>query len=445
MKPLALVVAAVIIAFAPSASHAQTAPAATSWITSWLGSVQGPYPVGNPSAQPDQRFAFPLPEIGARDQTFRMIVRPDVWGRQARLRLSNAFGTKPLALDGVYVGLALGGPAVVKGTNTAVTFRGKGDVVIAPGAWAWSDPVDLTFVRNPDAGELAGRKLAVSFHVAGESGPMTWHAKALTTSFVTAPDAGTQGAVEEDEAFPYSTASWFFLDAVDMRMPVDTRLVVAFGDSITDGTASTMNGDDRWPDVLSRRLHRAFGNRIAVVNAGIGGNQVAGPPRYSAEKPYPGGPSAGARLERDVLLLSGVTAVIFFEGINDFSKNGNATVDTVTDAMRQDVALMRSRIPGVRVIGATLTSALNATNPAHGSREQDDKRRSLNAFIKSSGVFDAVVDFDAVTLDPATGEMKAAFVPESTTGGPGDRLHPNRAGYLAMGTAIDLKMFGIER
>jgi lysophospholipase L1-like esterase len=445
MKPLALVVAAVIIAFAPSASHAQTAPAARSWITSWLGAVQGPYPVGNPSAQPDQRFAFPVPETGARDQTFRMVVRPDVWGRQARLRLSNAFGTKPLALDGVYVGLALGGPAVVKGTNTGVTFRGKGDVVIEPGAWAWSDPVDLAFVRNPDAGELAGRKLAVSFHVAGESGPMTWHAKALTTSFVTAPDAGAKGAVEEDEAFPYSTASWFFLDAVDMRMPADTRLVVAFGDSITDGTASTMNGDDRWPDVLSRRLHRAFGNRIAVVNAGIGGNQVVGPPRYSAEKPYPGGPSAGARLERDVLLLSGVTAVIFFEGINDFSKNGNATVDTVTDAMRQDVALMRSRIPGVRVIGATLTSALNATNPAHGSREQDDKRRSLNAFIKSSGVFDAVVDFDAVTLDPATGEMKAAFIPESTTGGPGDRLHPNRAGYLAMGTAIDLKVFGIER
>ena len=445
MKPFPLAVAAVIIVLAPSASHAQTVIAATSWITSWLGSVQGPYPVGNPSAQPDQRFAFPLPQTGARDQTFRMIVRPDVWGRHARLRLSNAFGTKPLALDGVYVGLALSGAAVVKGTNTGVTFSGKGDVTIAPGAWAWSDPVDMAFVRNPDAGELAGRKLAVSFHVAGDSGPMTWHAKALTTSFVTAPDAGAKGAVEEDEAFPYSTASWFFLDAVDMRMPADTRLVVAFGDSITDGTASTMNGDDRWPDVLSRRLHRAFGNRVAVVNAGIGGNQVAGPPRYSAEKPYPGGPSAGARLERDVLLLSGVTAVIFLEGINDFSKNGNATVDTVTDAMRQDVALMRARIPGVRVIGATLTSALNATNPAHGSREQDDKRRSLNAFIKSSGVFDAIVDFDAVTLDPGTGEMKAAFIPESTTGGPGDRLHPNRAGYLAMGTAVDLKVFGIER
>jgi lysophospholipase L1-like esterase len=204
-----------------------------------------------------------------------------------------------------------------------------------------------------------------------------------------------------------------------------------------------MNGDDRWPDVLSRRLHRAFGNKIAVVNAGIGGNQVAGPPRYSAEKPYPGGPSAGTRLERDVLLLSGVTAVIWLEGINDFSKNGNAAVDTVTAAMREGVAKMRARMPGVRVIGATLTSALNAKSPAHGSKEQDDKRQALNAFIKSSGLFDAVADFDAATLDPATGELKAEFIPESTTGGPGDRLHPNRDGYLAMGSAIDLKVFGI--
>jgi lysophospholipase L1-like esterase len=410
-------------------------------VTAWAGSVQGPYPVGNPSAQPDQRFAFPVPANGARDQSFRLIVRPDAWGRQARLRFSNAFGTKPLALDGVYAGLALGGPALVKGSNQPVAFGGKPDVIVAPGESVWSDPVDLAFVRDPDAPELAGRKLAVSFHVAGESGLMTWHAKALTTSFVTAPGAGARGAVEEDEAFPYSTASWFFLDAVDMRMPADTRLVVAFGDSITDGTASTMNGDDRWPDVLSRRLHRAFGNRIAVVNAGIGGNQVAGPAEYSAAKPFSGGPSAAVRLERDVLSLSGVSAVIWLEGINDFSKNGNAAVDTVTAGMRETVARLRARIPGVRVIGATLTSALNATNAAHGSKEQDDKRRALNAFIRSSGVFDAVADFDAVTLDPATGEMKAAFIPESTTGGPGDRLHPNRAGYLAMGAAIDLGVF----
>jgi lysophospholipase L1-like esterase len=443
MTPFVLAFAAVVIAFAPAASHAQTATGPAKWVTTWTGSVQGPYPVGNPSAQPDQRFAFPVPANGARNQTFRMIVRPDGWGRQARLRFSNAFGTRPLILDGVYAGLALGGPAVVKGSNRPVSFGGRPEVTVAPGASAWSDPVDLAFVHDPDAPELGGRKLAVSFHVAGESGPMTWHAKALTTSFVTAPEAGATGALEEEEAFTYSTASWFFLDAVDMMMPAETALIVAFGDSITDGTASTMNGDDRWPDVLSRRLHRAFGNRFAVVNAGIGGNQVAGPAEYSPAKPFAGGPSAGARLERDVLTLSGVSAVVWLEGINDFSKNGNAAVDTVSGAMKDAVARLRAGIPGVRVIGATLTSALNATNTAHGSKEQDEKRRALNAFIRSSGVFDAVADFDAVTFDPSTGEMKAAFIPESTTGGPGDRLHPNRAGYLAMGGAIDLGLFRV--
>src|SRR5262249_48389132 len=154
----------------------------------------------------------------------------------------------------------------------------------------------------------------------------------------------SKGADEEEAAFPYSTASWFFLDAVDMMMPADTRVVVAFGDSITDGTATTMNGDDRWSDVLSRRLHRAFGNKIAVVNAGIGGTQVAGPAEYSAAKPFSGGPSAGARLERDVLSLSGVGAVIWLEGINDFSKNGNAAVDTVTAGMRDIGARLRAGI-----------------------------------------------------------------------------------------------------
>src|SRR5262249_44289649 len=214
-----------------------------------------------------------------------MMVRPDVWSRQARLRFSNVFGTRALTLDGVHVGLALGGPALVKGSNRPVAFGGKPEVTIAPGAHAWSDPVDLAFVRDPDAPEVAGRRLAVSFHVVGESGPMTWHAKALTTSFVTPPDAGAKGAAEEEAAFPYPTASWFFLDAVDMMMPPDTRLIVTFGDSITDGTASTMNGDDRWPDVLARRLHRAFGNKVAVINAGIGGNRVASPAEYSAAEP----------------------------------------------------------------------------------------------------------------------------------------------------------------
>jgi lysophospholipase L1-like esterase len=285
---------------------------------------------------------------------------------------------------------------------------------------------------------LAGRKLAISFHIPGESGRMTWHAKALTTSYLTAPGAGAKGQLDDESAFPYTTTSWYFLDAVDVMAPANTRVIVAFGDSITDGTASTLNGDDRWPNALSRRLHAVYGNRISVVNAGIGGNQVLGPPEYSREKPFAGGPSAGRRLERDVIALSGVSAVIWLEGINDFGVN--ATPEAVEAGMREMVARLRQAIPGVRVIGATVVSALGNVSAAHGSPEEDRKRRALNKFIRTGDVFDGVADFDRATIDNATGELRPEFVPDSTTGGAGDKLHPNRAGYMAMAASIDLKL-----
>jgi len=436
MRRFVFLIVAGIILLLP---HTLSAQQGATWVESWVASAHGPYPVGNPSAQPDQRFAFPSAQAGANDQTFRLIVRPDIWGRQARLRLSNVFGTKPVTFDDAFVGLQMGAGALVKGSNQPVTFGGKASVTVAPGSAVWSDAVQLGFVRDP--AELAGRKLAISFHVAGESGPMTWHAKALTTSYVTAPGAGSKGKSDDEAAFPYSTASWFFLDAVEMMAPANSFAIVAFGDSITDGTASTMNGDDRWPDMLSRRLHAVHGNRIAVVNAGIGGNQIAGPAEYGPQKPFPGGPSAMQRLERDVLGLSGVTAMIWLEGINDFSRNGNASVEKVQNGMREVVGRIRARQPQMRVIGATVVSALGSSNAAHGFPEQDDKRKALNEFIRASGLFDGVIDFDKATLDPQTGGLKAQFVPESTTGGPGDKLHPNRAGYLAMGVAIDLDLF----
>lgn len=407
------------------------------WVTAWTGSAQGPYPVGNPSAQPNQSFAFPQPEEGARDQTFRLVLRPDLWGRRARLRFSNAFGTRPLQLAGVHAGLQFGGAALLPGSNRPVRFGGADSVTVPPGGQVWSDAVELPFAAEPDSALLMGRKLAVSFHVAGPSGPMTWHAKALQTSYVTPPGAGSRGAEEGEASFPFSTASWFFLDAVDMTAPAGTPVVLCFGDSITDGTASTMNGDDRWPDVLSRRLHATLGNRVAVVNAGIGGNQVVGPAEYGPQKPFPGGPSALARLERDIISLSGIRAVVWLEGTNDFSRNGNASFEAVRDGMRQGVERLRAAIPGIRVVGATVTSALGSTSAAHGHAEQDGKRKALNAFIREGGLFDAVVDFDAATLDPATGGLRPEMVPDSTIGGPGDKLHPNRAGYLAMGMAVE--------
>ena len=142
-----------------------------------------------------------------------------------------------------------------------------------------------------------------------------------------------------------------------------------------------------------------------------------------------------------MLELSGVGAMTWLEGINDFSRNGNASVEKAQNGMKEVVGRIRARRPQMRVIGATVVPALGASNAAHGFPEQDDKRKALNEFIRTSGLFDGVIDFDKATLDPQTGGLKAQFVPESTTGGPGDKLHPNRAGYLAMGMAIDLDLF----
>jgi len=255
-----------------------------------------------------------------------------------------------------------------------VTFGGRHDVTIAPGSSVLSDPVKLSFVQDPDDLWLSGRKLAVSFHVAGDTGPMTWHAKALTTSYVSAPGSGSRGAETGEASFPYSTTSWYFLDAIDMQVAPATHAVVAFGDSITDGTASTLNGDDRWPDVFARRMHAAFGDRFSVVNAGIGGNMVIGPADY-AQHPFAGGPAALERLERDVISLPGVSAVIWLEGINDFG-NAGASVDAVEAGVRQGVQRLRARLPGVRIIMATLTSSLHSTNEQYGSPEVESKRQA---------------------------------------------------------------------
>jgi lysophospholipase L1-like esterase len=438
-RRFAQIVFGCVFAFAAvvQTTDAQTkAATAPHWVAAWTASAHGPYPVGNPTAQPELKFAFPDAARGAVDQSFRMIVRPDIWGKQARIRLSNAFGAKPVTFDGAFVALQTSGSAVLTGTSRPVTFAGKRSVTVDAGKDVVSDAVSLPFVKNPTDPMLVGRRLAVSFHVAGESGPMTWHAKALTTSYLTPPGGGAHGGDESELAFPLSSTSWYFLDEVEMTAPAGTHVIVAFGDSITDGTASTLNGDDRWPDVFGRRVHAAAGDRYAIVNEGIGGNQVIGPTDYAA-KPIAGGPSALDRLQRDVISLPGVSTVIWLEGINDFGA-ADASAQAVSDGVRDGVKRLRERIPGVRIYMATLTGALNST-PTHGRPEVEAKRQEYNQFIRSAGIFDGVIDFDTITLDPKTGELKAEYQPNSTTGGPGDKLHPNRAGYAAMGNNIDLR------
>ena len=431
---LSLIVACVAL------SHAQRAdrlPAGQKWAATWAASVHGPYPAGNPSAQPELKFAFPDAAQGAVDQSFRLIVKPDLWGDQFRIRLANTFGAQPVTFDAIFIGVSAGGGSIVRGTNTRVTFAGQPAVTLAPGDSAYSDSAVL---KLPSGGAMDGRKLAVSFHVAGPSGPMTWHAKALQTSYLSGHRSGTRTSFEDETGFPYTTTSWYFLDAVDVMAPSSTVVVCAFGDSITDGTLSTLNGDDRWPDVLSRRLHAAYGSRVSVVNAGIGGNRILTPESYPLPKPFGGGPSALLRLERDLFGLSGVSAVVLLEGINDIS--AGASADEIIAGMRELVARVKAK--GLKIVGATITPSLGA-NGNSGTPHADERRRAVNNFIRTGGLFDAVADFDAATVDPKTGGLREEFVPNSTIGGAGDRLHPNRAGYLAMGTAVDLKIFAPAR
>jgi lysophospholipase L1-like esterase len=433
LRILAILSLFVAMPHAMAAQAAAQLPAGQKWVATWAASVHGPYPSGNPSAQPELKFAFPVASEGAVDQSFRLIVKPDLWGGRFRIRLANTFGTQPITFSAVHIGVAASGGSIVKGTNRPVLFNRSTSTTIPPGASVFSDGVDM---KLPSGAMTEGRKLAISFHVAGPTGPMTWHAKALQTSYLSGHRSGVHTNDEGDGAFPYTTTSWYFLDAVDVMAPADTVVVCAFGDSITDGTLSTLNGDDRWPDVLSRRLHAAYGNRIAVVNAGIGGNRILTPERYPPPQPFSGGPSALQRLERDLFGLSGISAVVLLEGINDISSGASA--EAIIAGMRELVSRVKAK--GIKIVGATITPSLTA-NGNSGTPDANQRRLTVNTFIRTGGIFDAVADFDAATVDARTGALREEFVPNSTVGGPGDRLHPNRAGYQAMGAAIDLTLF----
>jgi len=421
---------AVVILGIPAAVADEEGHGKQKWVVSWAASAHGLYPSGTAVAQPDLEFAFPSAETGANDQTFRLIVRPNLWGDRFRLRFSNFFGTKAVTLDDVFLGQQASAGALVPGTNHRVTFARGRSVTIPTGQSVLSDAVELEFVDEVEKFSLEGRKLAVSFHVAGTSGPMTWHSKGMQTSYITNPGAGSHSNDQGDAAFPNSTTSWYFLDALDVMAPADTFVVATFGDSITDGTASTLNGDDRWPDVLFRRLRAAFGNRVSLVNEGIGGNRVV-------SDAGAGGPSALSRLERDVFNLSGISAVVWLEGINDLSAGTSA--EAVIAGIQEGARRIRDPQSGrgLKLIQATITSALGNNPDPKFDVDRDNRRKVVNAFIRSAGIFDSVADFDRVTVDPNTGQMRAEFLHNSTTNVV-DHLHPNRAGYLKMGGEVDI-------
>ena len=403
------------------------------WVATWSASTTA-FGVGSPVAQPDLQYPLPTATTdGVVDQTIRMVIKPDLWGDTMRFRFSNVFGDRPVTLSRVTVALQSYAGNAGEDTLTRVTFNRQNSVTIPKGQEVWSDAVELDWVDDADDFAVVGGNLLVSVAVQGKSGAISWHGKAVTTNYLTPQGSGDHTFDKDDSAYPYTSTSWYFLNAVDVMAASNTVVVCAFGDSITDGTASTINGNDRWANDLSRRLHKAYGNQVSVVNQGIGGNTVNRPGQASE--------SAVQRLDRDVLGLSGLTHVVWLEGINDVP----AVTPDVVIAGYQNV-VTRLHAAGVKVVGATVTSALNPTltDPAAiaSNKLKDDYRKALNVFIRGSGIYDSVADMDAATLNPATGAMQPPFLPPSSIGGTVlDWLHPNRAGYQAMANTVDLRIF----
>jgi len=362
-----------------------------------------------------------LPADGG-DFTIRQVVRLSSGGRQLRLRFTNALGTAPLRIDGAHVAhsVGAGSAAIAPGSDRAITFDGRPGVAIPPGAIFLSDPIDLP---SP-----ALQPLAVSLHLKDAPRTFTVHRAARTTAYVA---SGDQTAAA-DLPGAASLVQWTQIAAVDVSGPA-VETVATFGDSITDGSGAGVDRYERWPDVLAQRLQADPKTRhIGVVNAGIGGNRLLKDGN---------GPNGLARFDRDVLSLPGLTTVIVLIGVNDIgtlSREGQvtvekrqATVEGLAAGYRQLVERAHAR--NVRVIGATILP-FGGTKTYRSDADADADRRAVNQWIRTAGVFDAVVDFDKVAADPADpSRLLAAF-------DSGDKLHPSPAGYQAMGSAVPLNL-----
>jgi lysophospholipase L1-like esterase len=340
--------------------------------------------------------------------SIRNVVHTSAGGGRARVHLSNAFGATPLTFGHVTVAVQGTGPDAVPGTLRSLTFGGAPGVVVPAGAEALSDPVGL---RVP-----ADANLLVTTYVPTKSGPVTYHPAASQTSYFTR--AGDFAGSESGAPYTEQTSVWHYVSGVDVQGGAEAS-IVTLGDSITDGVGSAAGANHRWPDYLADRLHGRFG----VLNAGISAN------RLLLDVPGSGaGQNALSRFDRDVLSVGGVRTLIVLEGINDIQQDPHQTDPAaITSAYRQLVTQAHAR--GIRVLGGTLT-------PFKGWRVYDDTleatRTAVNTFIRTSGVFDGVVDFDAAVRDPAD---PLRMLPAYDSG---DHLHPGDAGYERMAAAVRL-------
>jgi lysophospholipase L1-like esterase len=386
-----------------------------------------PAPSAPPVAPPPGQTFAPRPFVHFTNQTLRQIVHTSIGGSKARLVLSNAYGTAPVTIGAAHIALRDSQGAIRATSGGTLTFSGKPTMTIPANAVIYSDPVDLIVPPMSD--------LAIDLYLPGTTNTpatLTLHGGALQTSYVsetgnyvgktTMPEAGR-------------TQSWFLLSRVDVAAADAAGAIVAFGDSITDGSRSTPDTNSRWPDVLARRL-LSQGIKMGVLNAGIGGNRVLSEGAVPAgvdTRAVGAGINALARFEHHVLSLPGVTHVIVLEGINDIGNAGQNPTPTAEDliaAHKQLIAQAHAR--GLKIAGATLTPFWGA---AYYTEVGEAKRQALNEWIRTSRAYDGVVDFDKATRDP---DNPKKFLERYDSC---DYLHPSDAGYKAMGDAIDLGLF----
>jgi len=391
------------------------------WVGTWATAV-----VARPQAAPGAGRG-PAP-LNFNNQTLRQIVHTSLGGDRVRVVLSNAFGTAPLPVGAASVALRQKDSSIVAASKRPLTFGGTTSTTIAAGAIAVSDPVSLAVPAFAD--------LAIDIFLPGDTAaspsPLTTHNGALQTSYISA--AGNHAGATE-LPMPVPMQAWFFLSAVEVAAPANVGAVVAFGDSITDGTLSTPDTNNRWPDQLARRLMmQATANRtpmMGVLNEGIAGNRVLSDFV---------GPSALARFDRDVLAQSGVTHVILLEGINDLGLAGNGqpmpTAAEVIAGHRQIIE--RAHAHGLKVIAGTFLpfegANLGAIAPGYYSTEKDARRKAINEFIRTGRAYDGVIDFEMALRDPGhplqlLQQFKGA-----------DNLHLTDSGYQAMANAVNLAL-----
>ena len=392
------------------------------WMVAHIGRPQNPpAPVAPPAPAPGTTTAPPAPPpsfMHFNNQTLRQIVRTSIGGTRARVVLSNAFGTAPLTVGAAHIAVRDKETTIVASSDRALTFSGKPTMSIPSGAVLVSDPVDMAV---PAMGDLA-----IDLYLPGNTdspSPVTTFTNALQTNYVS-----ETGNFAGKSPFPVvaRTPAWFVVSRVEVLASQSVGAVVTVGDSITAGSRSTADTNNRYSNHLARRL-ATLPTPMAVLNAGIGGNRVL------TEGAFTAGINVLGRFERDVLAQPGITHAIVLEGINDIGNARENPTPTAEDLIAAHKQLIeRAHTRGIAIFGATLTPFEGAM---YFTQVGEAKRQALNQWIRTSRAYDGVIDFDEATRDPS---HPARFLPQYESG---DHLHPSDAGYKAMADAIDLALF----